>query len=160
MKRQFKKLGAAIASAIILLWAHTSSAWNWSDQQRGWVDVVEWHVGLLPGPLPPGRVVLQGWACLSPEISWLYAWGYGSSVNVAVYQGGPPGAGGTPVSVWFANTVNRPDVVAYGACANTDNGFTLGVVQNPNLPAVFYVTYVGWSATITLEGTSTAAIVP
>ena len=162
MPKSRKRLICSAAGLSALLFAHTAFGWSWSDHQRGWVDSVRWttYVGPVAGPIPPpGRVNIRGWACLSPEMYWLAAYGYGSSLAVEVYQGGPPGVGvQRPVTLSF--TLDLQPVVDYGACANLNNGFHLHVDEDPALPHTFYVRYLGGQEPIVLEGEVNAVDVP
>ena len=124
-------------------------AWSWDAAQRGWVDVIT-HVSNPPpgfGPRLPAEYHIEGWACLQPPAT-------ASSLELTVYQGGPPGVG-TPLSLSYgATTEYRPDTVSYGACANSNSGFGVWVDPVPGVPAVFYVSYHAVSPAVTLEGSN------
>ena len=68
-----------------------------------------------------------------------------------MFQGGPAGIG-TVVDIVYASRVDLPAVVAYGACANLDNGFEVFFNPRFDLPTDVYVYYNGWFGSTLLEG--------
>lgn len=138
------------AAAAVLLWTHLSLAWDWNAVDRGWVDSVwiDTYVGPIVGPPRPTRGHINGWACVRPDLS--PSWDV-PATSLTVYQGGPAGIGSV-VATGYASTTARPDVVAYGACANNDNGFSVDFVPNYSLPLTIYVYYNGWFGSTLLEG--------
>lgn len=124
-------------STFLLLWGNNSFAWDWNAPTRGWVDVITRYDTI--GPIPKAKMQLRGWACLRPD---LFDAGHRQpSTQVYVWQGGPPYQGGILLGTVDVAQEDRPDTVSYGACRNTDSGFSIWVNPIASLPQIFYVEY-------------------
>lgn len=157
MRKQIKRLLVGIVGAFAVFWAYTAHAWDWNADQRGYIDRMVWNVGFVVGPST--AVTIDGWACMHPKYNSAWA-----STNVEVYQyiNSPSWPGWQRLYPAYAYSVSRPDVVNYGACANLNNGFKLGINPVPfsqNGTTYFLVRYNGTYGSIFLEGPSQATIV-
>jgi hypothetical protein len=145
----FKGFLVGSVSAALLLGPQVALSWTPDSVQRGWVDFV--GPASYPGPIfgPSEPIGLFGWACVRPDLPH-----YGvPSTNVAVYQGGPPGVGVRVTVLEHREPVNRTDVVAAGACAQTNNGFKVWIAKTyPGPRAAYYVVFEGPYGWTTLEG--------
>ena len=150
MNKQLKRLIIGIVGFVAIFWACTASAWTSDSDQRGWVDSIVWHTGFVIGPTP--QIQITGWACLNPKYNQA-----ATSTNVLVYQNTFQGL--RQLQVTSASAVNRSDVVSAGACANLNNGFSLGL-QGADLsqPNSFIVYFMGGFTPIILEGQSSAIL--
>ncbi|WNG24894.1 hypothetical protein F0U62_13385 [Cystobacter fuscus] len=134
--------------AVVLLGSQLAFAWEAGATQRGWVDFIS--TGSYPGPIvgPTQTLGFHGWACVRP--GWA---DYGvPSTQVAVYHGGPPGVGNWLPVLDVRQAVPRYDVVAAGACANINNGFSVWVAKPVTYPSYYYVVFQGPYGNTTLEG--------
>lgn len=146
MYKQLKRLVIGIVGFVAIFWACTASAWTSDSDQRGWVDSIIWHTGPVFGPTP--QVQISGWACLNPKYNLA-----ATSTNLQVFQGT------RQLTITSASVVNRQDVVSAGACANLNNGFSLGVTgADLSQPNSFTVVFLGGFTPIVLEGQTVATI--